>query len=311
MQIHNTLLKEFKDKKLKTEYDADVNLRYALSNPEFKQSYNKVRSLQLDYAKAQYQNKDTKEIKKQILNEKENLNKIVKKLNIDTTTLKPQYSCKKCEDLGLINGKYCDCFKAELSKRLLLNCGLDYNNLPDFDKMSLDIVKNTQQETDYINTCKIFKSYVHKLKETDKKLLFLTGGVGVGKTYILKATTHEAIKNNYYALYTTSFDLNKAFLAYHCAKLEEKNNILNKYLECDLLLIDDLGTENMLKNVTIEYLYLIINQRLESGKNTILTSNLDLEQLKELYDERISSRISNQQTCVTAFLYGDDLRKQK
>ena len=307
MQIHDTLLKEFKDKKLKTEYDADVNLRYALSNPEFKQSYNKVRSLQLDYAKAQYQNKDTEEIKKQILSEKENLNKIVKKLNIDTTTLKPQYACKKCEDLGLINGKYCDCFKAELSKRLLLNCGLDYNNLPDFDKMSYDIVKNNEYKDKYRQVCELLKKYISKLKETDKKLIVLSGGVGVGKTYILKATTHEAIKNNYYALYTTSFDLNKAFLAYHCAKLEEKDNILNKYLECDLLLIDDLGTENILKNVTIEYLYLIINQRLESGKNTIITTNLKSE-LKDIYDERIMSRIGNKQTCITLNLLGDDLR---
>lgn len=307
MKIEQNLLKEFKDKKLKAEYDADINLRYALSNPEFKLSYNKIRSLQLDYAKAQYQNKDGKEIKNEIIKEKENLNNIVKKYSIDTTTLKPQYNCKKCKDEGVVNGIACDCFKQELSKRLLLNCGLNYNDLPDFDNMSYEIVKNIEYKDKYQQVCKLLKEYISKLKDTKKKLIVLSGGVGVGKTHILKATTHEAIKNNYFALYTTSFDLNKSFLAYHCARLEEKDNILNKYLDCDLLLIDDLGTENILKNVTVEYLYLIINQRLESGKNTIITTNLKSE-LKDIYDERIMSRISNKNTCITLNLVGDDLR---
>ena len=155
---------------------------------------------------------------------------------------------------------------------------------------------------------KLFKSYISKLKSTDKKLFLLSGQVGVGKTYILKATTHEAIKNGYFSLYTTAFDLNKSFLNYHCAKLENKDEIISKYLDCDLLLIDDLGTENKLNNVTTEYLYLIINQRLESGKNTIITTNLQIDQLKDLYDERIMSRISNKQTCITTNLTGNDLR---
>ena len=306
--MYDTLLKEFKSKKLEAEYNADINLRDALAHHEFKDTYNLVRSLQLDYAKAQYNGKPTSEIKQNILSAKSKLKEIAKKLNINTDILKPQYSCSKCNDLGLTNGEYCDCFKQELSKRLLLNCGLDYNNLPDFDKMSYDIVKDNTQKDKYIKTCELFKKYISKLKDTEKKLIFLNGDVGVGKTYILKATTHEAIKNNYYALYTTSFDLNKSFLAYHCAKLDEKDNILNKYLECDLLLIDDLGTENILKNVTIEYLYLIINQRLESGKNTIITTNLSLDELKDTYDERIMSRISNKQSCITTILTGNDLR---
>ena len=102
--------------------------------------------------------------------------------------------------------------------------------------------------------------------------------------------------------------MNNLFLKYHCAPLEEKDNVLEKILECDLLLIDDLGTENILKNVTNEYLYLIINQRLETNKNTIITTNLNADDLKNLYDERIVSRLANKQTCITAVLPGSDLR---
>ena len=210
--------------------------------------------------------------------------------------------------MGFINNTPCECFNTELSKKLLVNSGLNYNNLPSFDNITYDIIVDEIQKKNYATCCKIFKEYVSKLKSTDKKLFLLSGQVGVGKTYILKATSHEAIKLGYFALYTTAFDLNKSFLNYHCAKLEDKDPILDKYLSCDLLLIDDLGTENRLNNVTIEYLYLVINQRLESGKNTIITTNLNIEQLKDNYDERIMSRISNKQSCIQTILKGNDLR---
>ena len=308
MKIHDELLKEFKDKKIHVEYIADINLKNALSHKDIKESYDKIRSLQLDYAKAKFIKNDTLKIVEKIKNEKENLKTLLKKHNIDAATLKPQYACKNCNDQGIINNKMCDCFKKELSKKLLLNCGLDYNNLPDFDKMSYDIIKNQEEKERYIKICELFKKYIVKLKETDKKLILVSGEVGVGKTYILKATTHEAIKNGYYSIYTTAFDLNKMFLNYHCAPLNEKDDILNKYFECDLLLIDDLGTENILKNVTVEYLYLIINQRLELGKNTIITTNLNMNELKNIYDERIMSRLANKQTCINTTLQGSDLR---
>ena len=309
MDIKELLKKEFLDKKLKCEYDAEINLNQAFkSYPDFKTSYDTIRSYQLDYAKLKYQNLDTKEVLEKIKKEKENLHNIAKKYSIDLSSLKPNYSCKKCNDLGFVNNELCECFNSELSKKLLVNSGLNYSNLPDFESMKFDIITDENQRKNYTTCCKIFKEYISKLKTTDKKLFLLSGQVGVGKTYILKATTHEAIKNGYFALYTTAFDLNKAFLNYHCAKLEDKDKILDKYLSCDLLLIDDLGTENKLNNVTTEYLYLVINQRLESGKNTVITTNLNIDELKDTYDERIMSRISNKQTCVQTLLQGNDLR---
>lgn len=307
--IKEALKKEFLEKKIKCEYDAEINLKLAFEKyPTFKNSYDKIRSLQLEYAKLTYQNIDVKEVLGKIKKEKENLHSIAKNNNIDLTSLKPNYSCKKCNDLGFINNTPCECFNSELSKKLLQNSGLNYNNLPDFDNIKFDILLDQNQKKNYMMCCKVFKEYVSKLKTTDKKLILLSGQVGVGKTFILKATTHEAIKKGYFALYTTAFDLNKAFLNYHCAKLEDKDKMLDKYLSCDLLLIDDLGTENKLNNVTIEYLYLVINQRLESGKNTIITTNLNIDELKDTYDERIMSRISNKQTCIQTVLQGKDLR---
>lgn len=309
MDIKETLKKEFKERKLRAEYNADINLTKVFNEfPEFKDLYNSIRSQQLDYAKLKYSGQDTSKVVDSIKEAKNNLRHFASSHNIDLLTLKPQYNCEKCKDSGIINNIPCECFNAELSKALLGASGLQYSSLPDFDTITFDIISDPKQKQNYSTCCNIFKEYIAKLKTTDKKLFLLSGQVGVGKTYILKATTHEAIKNGYFALYTTAFDLNKSFLSYHCAKLDEKDSILEKYLSCDLLLIDDLGTENKLNNVTTEYLYLIINQRLETGKNTIITTNLNMSQLKDLYDERIMSRISNKKSCVQAVMQGNDLR---
>jgi len=165
MKLYDELLKEFQEKKTHAEYVADINLKNALSIEEIKKSYDTIRSLQLDYAKAKFNKKSTTKIISSIKKEKRNLNKILKSYNIDVTTLKPQYSCKKCNGAGIINNELCDCFKSELSKKLLINCGLNYNNLPDFDNMSYDIVKNNEEKDKYIKTCELFKKYISKLKE--------------------------------------------------------------------------------------------------------------------------------------------------
>ena len=163
MKMYDELIKEFKDRKTHAEYIADVNLKKALSHSDLKKSYDLIRSLQLEYAKAKFNKKDITKIAENIKTEKENLNKILKKYHIEKSSLKPQYTCKKCNDLGVVNNELCNCFKKELSVKLLSNCGLNYNNLPDFDKMSYDIVTNKDDKDRYIRTCELLKKYVIKI----------------------------------------------------------------------------------------------------------------------------------------------------
>jgi len=87
--------------------------------------------------------------------------------------------------------------------------------------------------------------------------------------------------------------------------------IMDKYLNCDLLCIDDLGTENILKNVTVEYLYLILSERLNKGKPIIITTNLSLEQIEKVYDDRILSRLTHKLTGLLINFEGEDLRNSR
>jgi len=308
MSIKDALQKEFQIKRNEAQVAADINMKNAMNIEDFKNTFNNIRAIQFEIAKCEFLQNDTTPLIEKLKSEKEKLKDVLEKNNIDSFSLKPQYECNKCKDTGRINGEDCECFKKALSEKLIGQSGLNIKTLPDFDNMCYDIVKNPSHKASYVKASEIFKKYIERLKSTEKKLILLSGNVGVGKTHLLKATANEAIKNGYYTIYTTAFDLNKTFLKYHCAKLDEKDDILNGFINCDLLLIDDLGTENILKNVTIEYLYLIINQRLELNKNTIITTNLNMNELKDTYDERITSRLANVRTCITATLLGDDLR---
>lgn len=298
----------FKKKKNEAEYNATINKLKIFENEEIKNLYNKCKTLSYEIAKAEYLHKDTKHNLEIFKETKEILYEKLNKNGVNIKSLYPKYECEKCKDTGYTNGQYCECFKRALSKELLSQSRLSDNNLPDFDNMSFDIIKNDTQKVKYETISKTLKDYINLIPNNKKHIITICGEVGVGKTYLLKACTNEAIKKNIYCLYTTAFSLNQDMLKYHLSSMEEKKDILEKYLSCELLCIDDLGTENSIKNVTVEYLYLIINERLQASKNTIITTNLGLQQIMQNYDERIFSRIANKQECILFNMTGDDLR---
>lgn len=269
----------------------------ALNNPEFKALYNEYMTVMLDEAKQGigFSNK-TKQLK-------EKVDSLLKQLNL--YPIEPQYSCKKCNDNGRIDGKYCDCLKKELNELLVKESG--FNKLEDFDEVNFDIFTN-QKEMKYL---------YQKMKEWcnskfDKNLIFLGGETGVGKTFLMKCMAKELIKKNKLVTLTTSFAMNQDFLkSYSTRDLEAKDSLLDKYLNSEVLFIDDLGTELRQPNITVKYLYLILNERKINNLPTIITSNLNLEDINDYYDERISSRIANQQTSICLYLKGEDLRLKK
>ncbi len=302
-------LKEVFNKKRKdAEFEADLNKIKIFENQEIKELYNECKSLSFEIAKAEYYHKDTKLEREEFKTLKDNLYEKLNKIGVDISSLYPKCECKKCKDSGEINGEFCECFKKELSKLLLSESGLFDKSLPDFDNIKTDIITNKQQKSEYTNVSALLKEYINIIPNNTKHIITLTGEVGVGKTYLLKACVNEAIKKELYCYYTTAFALNQDMLKYHLSDLEGKDAVIRKYLDCDLLCIDDLGTENTIKNVTVEYLYFIINERLQSNKNTIITTNLTPQQIMQNYDERIFSRIVNKKDCILINMTGDDLR---
>ena len=106
----------------------------------------------------------------------------------------------------------------------------------------------------------------------------------------------------------SAFDFNNALLKYHTSRLVDRASVMEPLTDSDFLVIDDLGSETVLRNVTLEYLYNIVESRVNHGKRTMITTNLSLEELMARYGERTVSRMTNKSYSLTRELSGEDLR---
>lgn len=281
-------------RRYKAENDAINNKVEALKDEKFKMLYQTYVAKMIECAK---ENKELSaadnKLKTQYLAR-------LKELGIPS--IEPNYTCKKCRDTGYINGKYCSCLIKEINNILKEESG--FNQFEDFKDTNFELFSN--------------KEYMKKLyskmqqwcySNFKKNLIYIAGYTGVGKTHLIKCMANELINLNHIVRFTTSFAMHQDFIkSYSTKDLDEKNNLLDKYLNTEILFIDDLGTELRQYNITINYLYQVINERKVKRLPTIITSNLTLDDIKDYYDERISSRIIDKETSICLFIDGEDLR---
>ena len=131
--------------------------------------------------------------------------------------------------------------------------------------------------------------------------------MGTGKTYLASSIVGELNKRKVLTVFLTSNELNSIFLKMHRQEID-RELVFDILTACDLLVIDDLGTEPLYNNVTAEYLLSIISERLDKKKHFIITTNLTKSEILNRYSERFLSRISDKkQTAIIPF-NGKDLR---
>ena len=221
-------------------------------------------------------------------------------MKIDSIT--PKYNCKKCSDTGFVDGKYCSCLIKEVNNILIKESG--FEKLEDFKDVRFDIFENKEYMRSLYQK---MQKWCHS--KFEKNIIFISGNTGVGKSHLTRCMANELIHENYVVFFTTSFAMHQDFVKSHISKdLDLKNSLIDRYLNVDILFIDDLGTELRNPLITINYLYHVINERKINKRPTIITSNLDLYDLRDYYDERISSRIIDKQSSICLSIQGEDLR---
>ena len=150
--------------------------------------------------------------------------------------------------------------------------------------------------------------FVDNLKTAQTRNIVFMGNTGVGKTFLAKSIAKTAMSKGNTVIFITSFNLNNEFLKSHLSSELDKIKLLNNYINCDLLVIDDLGSEPKLKNVTSEYLLILINERIARKKATIITTNLRPDNIIATYGQRFYSRIFNKEDSSLIEITGKDLR---
>lgn len=312
-KILKELSSEFLAKKQLAEKQAENNLFYALKNQDYAYLDSQVNVLTIEIAKAEFENNQAQATK--LRKQKETLQaeqeKMLNSMGLTLKALKPNYACNKCCDTGFIKGKPCDCFKIELSNKLLAQSNIKFENLANFNKSNFEVFSEKYKK-DIQKIYSLMQEFCVKFPNTnDKTKIVFSGGTGTGKTFLLECISAELLRKGHFVYYTTAFNINNQLLKYHVAPLEEKQGIINTFLDCDCLIIDDLGVEPIRKNVTLEYLLAIISERSINSKHTIISTNLSPEDIFNRYGERIYSRIVDKSNSVVINFPGDDLRVKR
>ena len=229
--------------------------------------------------------------------------------------LDEQILCRRCEDSGFLpDGTVCRClgnyYTREQNRRL--SKMLDLGN-QSFDTFSLDWYDDGQGATlkHMEMVLEICLNYAHKFSERSGNLLF-TGAPGLGKTFLSACSAREVSENGFSVVYDTAAHIFQQFESGKFGREnpfeEDPDREINRYLNCDLLIMDDLGTE-MLTSFVQSAFYRIVNDRLLSRKKTILSTNLSIAALRERYGAAVASRIEGE--YQTLQFYGKDIRIQK
>ncbi len=219
------------------------------------------------------------------------------------------YDCPLCRDTGYINGKICDCVKklanAIAAKELSSKMPLDECTFDNFDLNYYSDSKDNARRR-MTSVLKLSKEYVISFSpETSSNLLFL-GEPGLGKTHLTLAIVSGVIEKGYLPVYGPAETL---FSIVEKEKFQGDNSGAYEQMQnCDLLVIDDLGTE-LVTAFTKSVLYNLINTRILSKKPTIINTNLTLGEIEQLYSPRITSRLIGHYNA-NKFL-GNDIRQQK
>ena len=311
-QIYMLVKSEFLEKKAQKESIAYENLINAKQDSKFLDLYHKERTLRFDIAKNKSNKQPTKLLEEQLEDIVNLKMQRLQELNIDEKTLSPIYDCNKCEDSGFLkNGRRCECFDKKLKEKLIQESSKNLNTLPTFELYNEKVAKNPEHQNQLLKLKKFMQSWVDNTSEQKQHLITISGDTGVGKSYLTECTATYALKKGYLVSLITAFSMNNLYLKYTSSKNEEKVATFDSLMDPDLLIIDDLGAEPIINNVTIEYLYLILSERLQNKKATIITTNLEPTLLRDRYGERIFSRIFNKRESFNAKIIGSDLRINK
>lgn len=322
-------------KQLLTEYDSkrmyaltsleDRKERLRETSSEYTLLEKDMQNISLEVLKAMLNLEDTeKEKKLKNLQQKtdeisEKKAKLLQNLNLPSDYLSPHFECSLCQDTGYVQNSLCSCIKQKLYDIEYNKSNISNIKFENFENFKFDVYSDEAKPEIYNsqispreNMKKIYtisKRFVENFNSPEGKNLMFLGPTGLGKTFLSNCIAKEILDSGKTVLYQTAPVMLDSIIK---SKFENSSTLIDNILDVDLLIIDDLGTETM-NNMKFTELFNIINTRLlnqnKKSTKTIISTNMDMKDIFEVYDERIGSRIiGNYNICR---FFGDDIRVRK
>ncbi len=231
--------------------------------------------------------------------------------------LSPVYRCARCRDTGFVGEllrEPCECVQKRLREKIRERIGLQENAQETFENFREDILSREKlpgsrySQLDIArfarNTC---EQWADSAPDGPVRDLLLTGKSGLGKTFLLRAMAARLTERGLPVLMVSAYDFIRA--ARRDAFGEDQD--LEELLQAPILMIDDLGSEPLMQNISVEQLFRLVNERQNSRRSTVISTNLDLEEFRQRYTERVASRLTDVRSCRVVLLAGNDLRMQQ
>ena len=298
--------------------EAEIRVNEIRSSlPEVDEIQNKLSRIGLELSQLFFYNGDAQEKVEELRKKSKELTderaKILANNGYKPNAMSPEFICPVCEDKGFVGGRICNCHR-QLLKDLMKEELRKVAPLDDctFDNFDTEKYSDKPDENGIIpreRLTKIFdatRKYAQNFSLSSKNLLFL-GGPGLGKTHLSLAIVNVVVNRGYFVCYGTSQNICEDLQSEQFGRDSDIFYKKRHVLDCDLLVIDDLGTE-INNQYSIATLYNIINSRILAKKPTIISTNYKFKALEDKYNKRITSRITGEYLRMQ-FL-GTDIRNE-
>lgn len=313
----NRILEDYRNQSKK---ELDMRFEEVFRNvPEYQDLLQHRNELGYEYLKKSISGdkEELKNLEDEIKSTEEKMHKMLILSGYPNDYLELKHHCEKCKDTGVYNGKMCSC-----KKTIMVNIARDKSSLNEqmkqqnFDRFDINVFDTKKDSSQGMSQRENMEAISENLKYYSKnytknaKSLLLYGQVGTGKTYLLSCMAKEIIENGYSVIYLSAMQLLKQLFSIRYQNFNEKPQpeVEDIIYNCDVLMIDDLGTENSTET-NISLLFDLLNYRIQNQKTTIISTNIDLDDLTTQYDQRISSRIKGE--FIPIQFFGRDIREER
>ncbi|MBO4879839.1 MAG: ATP-binding protein [Clostridia bacterium] len=295
--------------KLKKEREAEIYGKF----PRIRELDESIRSIAFDMGKKAIESEDPSGIRalaESVIAEKKLVRDcLLREAGYTADYLDPQYFCEDCHDTGRIGAELCHCVVQLAVNTAFNDSGI--NASQNFSNFDLDLQKNKNSRKAMQLIYDYALRYANSFPNNERHDIVFFGPTGVGKTYLLNCIGGRVLSRGYSVLKINAHRLIQLTLDNLRTSPEERPD----FIMPDLLIIDDLGTEPMIPNITVETLLSILSERQDLGKSTLFATNLEVlpdangtETIQSTYGERFASRLMAPKNVFLRAVRTDNLR---